>query len=72
MPVRWIRLIAGLAVLEVLCLALGALVSLLGNGLLASANGTAAIATLAVLVAAFAVLLAAIGPQDHWTTNPYW
>lgn len=68
---RWMRALGVLAVVEVLCLALGSAVSL-GGGLLASASAVPAAATATVIAAGVVVVILVAGPEDHWTANPYW
>lgn len=70
---RWLRAVGGLAVLYVVCLALGGLAGFLMGGLLDSAAGPAALASLVMLVVGVAVVVVvARGRAVQWTSNPYW
>lgn len=70
---RSLRAVGGLAVLYVICLAIGGAVGLVGGGLLDSASGPAALTTLAVLAIGVAVVVGvARGRAVQWRSNPYW
>ncbi len=68
---RWMRALGVLAVVDVLCLALGSAASL-GGGLLASSSAVPAAATATVITAGVVVSIFVAGPEGHWMGNPYW
>ncbi|MFB6310463.1 MAG: hypothetical protein ABEH64_04690 [Salinirussus sp.] len=70
---RWLRILSGLAVLYVLCLAIGGLLGLIGGGLLGSAAGPAAVVTLAVVLVGILIVAALSRRRStQWRSNPYW